>query len=212
MFSGISTIRGYEARYVSKIAPMIYDASDDFSVIASKPNKIIKCNSNISLMRSVSLCMFTSEEMMIDCEITHPSVLNIHCTIIYSLILRLLIRGNTVEQIFNYIEKYPQHMDITLIINHVNNNVILDLNTEPKRVTHGMYCALYTLKQLKINDNYQELMLTIIKMGGCIHINLAISCAVIGAYLGHTKLCNDENFSTNLKIILNADSALGNLK
>lgn len=204
LFTGVTTIKGYENRYASaKLPPVtnenVYKTLDD-------------CQSNGSLMRASPLAILklSDTDILEDCKLTNPSYVNQDCTVMYALILKYLICGNEPKVVYDYIIQCAQSEEVKSVVNDVHSDKRRWVNDNSNKgwVLHAFYCVMYVLKKLiqmeKSESLYREIVDEIICWGGDTDTNGAIVGAIVGAYLGHNLMIKDEKTKSNLEIMMNA--------
>lgn len=205
LFKGITTVQGYENRYVSAMTP-----TDKFG----KPNLVqalANNQSNGSLMRCSPLTVFPGySEVLIDCGLSNPSKINKDCSLLYIAGLRYLLWKNDPITIYQYLRNSAQTDHVKMVFQQIDANVLRPINDGQKGwVVHAFYCAMFALSRLpslKHGANYNSIIDMIIMWGGDTDTNAAIAGAIIGAHLGHVELAISEGpYGENLHTLLHAN-------
>lgn len=189
------------------------------------PTEISKQNaqSNGCLMRAYPLSLVDLNIARIDCSITNPSDIARDCVHSYVFALKECIKGKNKEEIAIEVSGSIKTEEVMSVFKQA-------LNNEKRNVTgkcrgwclHAYYCAFWALFNF---NNYKAGIDAVICLddgsnppkhcGGTgensdTDTNAAIAGALIGAYYGISKMCNDEITNENMKVLSHADSALGN--
>jgi len=196
LMKGVKTVNGYQSRW---------------NKIFQNTDVATWTQSNGSLMRCSMLAFLPNyiDVIIMDCMITNPHVINIHCNLAYSIALRYTAMGIDKKKIIEtltiqneYLTIYPDVKEV--ILNAVSNR---DFSRNLKAVgkgwvLHALYCAFWGWYHF---ESYQEPIDIIIKQGGDTDTNAAITGALIGANLGYNKLLQEERTKFNINVVRNAD-------
>jgi len=200
LFKGVKTISGYQKRYNKIFDINIYDSWTQSN------GSLMRCSMLAYLPNYVDACM-------IDCKITNPHTINIQSSLLYCVILRYTAIGVNKQHIINCMlqDKYVFTLsnEVKFVINQAVNNKEFSRNIKEIGkgwVLHTLYCAVWAWYH---HETYQDPIDVIIRQGGDTDTNAAVAGALLGAYLGYDKLCQEERTKRNIQIVRNADFSLG---
>lgn len=219
LLKGVTTLRGYENR----MAKAIKEAQDNKQEIAQ---------SNGSLMRASPLAVLQDfNNVYTDCDITNPNPVNRDCSTVYVVMLWLLLRGYTLEEIWPMIKNAARTQEVKDLLNFVeehppiiSSDGILKIKdgmeflylTEAKKkswVLNALYCALIGLhfSFIQSKDNLFGMLLDWIIQhpGSDTDTNAAIAGAVIGAKIGYQVIIANQKNMTNVSLVLNPQMTQG---
>jgi ADP-ribosylglycohydrolase len=195
LFTGVTTIKGYETRYAKISDP---EASQ----------------SNGCLMRAGILAVsekISGTDALVDCRITNPSGTCLEVVRLYIDIIKYALDGRSKSFIHDYISKVQINSDsIKKCISDVlSSNKRYIAGKDKGWVVHGLYCALWSLLCF---DTYHAGINAVIKLGGDTDTNASIAGDLLGAFYGYDTIMEDPVTSANMKIMLTADTSGSDLR
>ena len=222
LFKGIKTIRGYNSRYSKAMAGTLK---------GMKYDNLTLVQSNGSLMRCTPLALIPDEDEFLnavkdDVYLTNPNPINYECNLIYLTAIRKLLAididdnsKDTLETIWNEVKDKITESHLIEVISNIENGIDIDVTISKGWVVHAFYCAMYCLYQLVLNQDtehdgnpkikYQDLIDLIIRKGGDTDTNAAIAGGMVGSFWGIGKMKLEDRTASNLEVLKNADSSLG---
>lgn len=206
LFCGVTTINGYEKRYHE-------------GLLETNKNRIEKSipslsnnQGNGSLMRSAPLALTSGyDDVLTDCKLTNPSLVNQECSTIYITILRYAFYRYDPVSIFQAIRNLGQTKEVKEVIEQVAAGTNRDVTYNKGWVVHTLYCAIAAFTNLNtvFHGSYSEAINWVIMKGGDTDTNACVTGALIGAFKGYTGLLSELDTYNNIVTMLNANSNLG---
>lgn len=198
LFHGIKTVKGYQSRR-SKL---------DLS----------SAQSNGSLMRAFPLILlfhYLPEQQAYfkaieDTNLTNPTDVNRDATLIYLLALRSVLAQVKFSDIVSQIISACQTEEIRQAVQQGAQCGSRDITQNKGWVAHAIYCLFFSWRQASENlSTISEILDKIIRMGGDTDTNACIAGSLLGVYYGERKMREDFRTSSNLSILLSADTNQG---
>ena len=183
--------------------------------------------SNGALMRSYPLALVPKAIAKKDVSITNPSQISIEAVEVYTNAIRRALEGKDKTEILEYADKEVKGDRLRVAFNQAVRNEFRNVTQSRGWVVHAFYCAFWAFANF---DNYHEAMRAVICLSpeedqpaqickkrrdgavvvGDTDTNAAIAGALIGAYYGLLKMCEDPTTKYNLRLMLKVDTNLGN--
>ena len=195
LFKGVTTIRGYEARYEKKF---------------SQPQETWTC-SNGSLMSCSSLALLSDpSNVILDCALTNPHPVSLDCNRVYVAAVRLALQGLNPDQIIVSVAAQAQTEAVQQVLSQVLSKTPRDLSNLKGWCLHGLYCAMWCLLY---TPTMQEALDWVIGQhpNSDTDTNAAIAGGLMGALLGYSALLSEPRTAENLQILRACDTRGGDL-
>jgi ADP-ribosylglycohydrolase len=223
LFGGIKTLKGFKNHYEKKFGfEPSYNEKEQMESDSAE-NQL----SNGSLMRCYALALLPDNSINYkDIYLSNPSSIVEQIENDYITALRMAIQGESVEDIYSYLirkdkkrnEKYQE------VIDDIKNEVKRTLTNKKSKgeFIEGkasifsafysvLWCLFYYINGYKITDkkkkkkevNIFDLYRSLIEdfPGSDTDTNCAIMGGLMGAIIGYSKLCEDDDFNYNFKLI-----------
>lgn len=130
LLKGVTTIRGYEARYGKKFA----EPQETWTM------------SNGGTMRCSPLALLADPSaVIIDCALTNPHPTNLDCNRVYVAAVRLALQGVEPVQIMACVAELAQTDAVREVLSQVLAKTRRDLAHLKGWCLHGLYCAMWCL-------------------------------------------------------------------
>lgn len=192
LFSGVTTVKGYQAR-----AKKVFVNANQLQ-------------SNGSLMRASPLaCLPNVNAVILDCDLTNPNNVNRYCNWLYVEALRAILRSDKPngQELFGQVQDLASRLpvqipDLDKVFEQIVNGQPRSITQSKGWVVHGFYCAMLVLVHFGTTFTQPSSMLDyIVRLGGDTDTNAAIAGAIIGALSGSMGLREDPRCRENLGII-----------
>lgn len=175
LLKGIKTLKGYNNR-ISKLTP----------------EQKASAQSNGSLMRASPLVLTSTEDAILDTNITNDNQINRDATLIYQQILKLLLDNKLKKEVMDYVKNLENDQKISETVRTVIKSSFTDeVKNIGKPLKGWVLSSLYiSLKTFWKYDNFESAMEYIITKfpGSDTDTNGAICGALFGCYLGYGRL------------------------
>ena len=187
--------------------------------------------SNGALMRAYAH-IFAEDENIIreDVFITNPSELVYNAVYTYIQAIKMAIENTPKHIIMVKIRDMIKFDKLLIAFDEASRNTFRNVTINKGHIINAYYCAFWGLFQF---DNYKDAIDAIISLGpeegipamicvrgkwkkseviiGDTDTNAAIAGALLGAYYGYDKIVENNITRENMDILLNCDSALGDI-
>jgi ADP-ribosyl-[dinitrogen reductase] hydrolase len=195
LFKGVTTIRGYEARYDKKF---------------SEPQETWTCSNGATMSCSPLALLDDPSAVIIDCAVTNPHPTNLDCNRVYVAAIRLALQGVDPVQIMACVAELAQTDAVKEVLSQVLTKKTRDLAYLKGWCLHGLYCAMWCLLY---TSTLQEALDWVIGQhpGSDTDTNAAITGGLIGALRGYTALMSESRTAENIAILRACDTRGGDL-
>lgn len=194
LFKGVKTVRGYRARFGRLVT-------------ANPPETWSQ--SNGALMRAAALSFLGEGAVLADCELTNPHPTTKTASKAYCAAIRMSLRTRDKKEVLAaaLAKCGDDGCPVREVLLSAAAGEAREVNTRQKGwVLNAIYCAFFGFLQ---HQTFQEAVDAVIRMWGDADTNAAILGGLFGAYLGYSKVMEDERTSQNIQIVRTADLTTG---
>jgi ADP-ribosyl-[dinitrogen reductase] hydrolase len=198
LFKGVTTIRGYEARYNNKFSGSLENSSQ----------------SNGATMRCSPLAMLSDlsdpSAVLIDCALTNPHPTNLDCNRVYVAAVRLALQGVDPVSIMVSVATLAQTDAVREVLTQVLAKTPRDISYLKGWCLHGLYCAMWCLLYTKTMAEALDWVIGQHPRSDT-DTNAAIAGGLMGALLGYNALVSEPRTAENIAILRACDTRSGDL-
>jgi ADP-ribosyl-[dinitrogen reductase] hydrolase len=177
LLKGVTTVKGYQTRFNKKFATpeLSEQAQSNGALMRAYPFALVGLKKDIDLAISMAT---------LDCRLTNPSSVAVETECRYLRSLMRALKGDSIDQIIG---------------DYAFNSPPPNVRQNKGLCTHGLYCSYWSLKNFK---SYQDAIKQVILLGGDTDTNASIAGALLGAYYGFKKMCENPEFTEHLGVIM----------